>query len=120
MSAATNPTPRLSISIRDFSQCENCGEPALIHPRFELNTRVYHERAAILCCACLHETVAPPVKAVTKSRLGFRIGDQIWQCRVCGSARPWGLMQPDDRLARPVLDCHRCEIVTRHRFLFVA
>ena len=45
---------------------------------------------------------------------------QVWRCCTCGTPRAWGENKPMDDKLRPALNCDRCEVSTRHRFLRVA
>ena len=106
-----------TLAARDFKVCENCGGPAMLHPRFEMAQMVSGEKA-VLCCACLHESAfpAPPPRLPGE----HRTGDQLWSCVECFGIRVWGWMQPFDSKLRPALHCADCERVTRHRFVRVA
>ncbi len=105
-----------TLSVRDFRICENCGGPAMLHPKFEMAQIVAGEKQ-VLCCECLHEMVAEPVR---RKHGQFRLGDQIWQCVICGTDRAWGLFEPWDRELEPALECGHCHAVTRHEFVRVA
>jgi len=48
------------------------------------------------------------------------IGAQLWGCLDCGMARQWGFLRPEDRDAKPMLQCDGCRCPTRHAFLGVA
>jgi len=98
----------------DFKVCEECGAPALIHPRLEIgasNATVGPARRT-LCCSCLYELL--DANALPK------IGEQMWKCVECGVKRAWGWMHPADQRLLPALRCRECGTVTRHRFLCVA
>ena len=101
-----------ALSARDFNVCENCGGPAMLHPKFEMAQIVAGEKA-VLCCACLHQAAHSGQRMV-------RLGDQLWRCCACGFVRAWGWMNPWDSGMKPALGCEQCDRVTRHRFVRVA
>jgi hypothetical protein len=108
-----------ALTARDFKVCEECGGPAMIHPRLELGASdgLCGGSRKILCCSCLHQAAT---KGRSRALMYFRIGDQIWQCRLCGTERAWGLLEPADRELVPALPCARCQASTRHRYHRVA
>jgi hypothetical protein len=110
--------PVQALTARDFKVCEECGGPAMLHPRFEMAQTLAGDKG-ILCCDCLHEAVFP-TEVRARSRHGLRIGDQLWKCHYCGNVRAWGLSQPWDSAIRPVLVCRECDRPTRHVFKGVA
>jgi ribosomal protein L37AE/L43A len=100
-----HPLTGIRLTARAFKVCENCGCPAIPHPRREVISITNGERATVLCCACLH-TVS-------------RHDNQLWTCGICGETRAWGFGRPWDSMAKPVLACGQCGAATRHRFLGV-
>lgn len=88
-----------------FATCENCGRPALIHPKYEITKAAMTPAGAdqnVLCCSCLY----------TLSRMDA----QLWACLVCNAVRQWGLESPFDPTASPSLRCDHCDRPTLHTF----
>jgi hypothetical protein len=108
------------LSERDFAVCETCGDPAMVHPRYELIASLFSSRPAFYCCACLHEMIVVEAPQLKRDAKSTRIGDQLWRCGECSEVRAWGCKYPDDEDLRPALRCAGCERVTRHRFTGVA
>jgi len=69
----------------------------------------------------IHEDRSLRTKSLCQSCGGeHKAGLQLWDCVECGAVRVWGWMHPEDKMARPLLNCEGCEEATRHVFLGIA
>lgn len=103
LTETARPTPAIAtLAESEFRVCENCGGPAVVHPRAEMQAIVMRQRAKVLCCACLH--------------VNARFWNQLWRCLECAAERQWGFGRPWDSGLKALLRCRACGHAARHAF----